>query len=67
MLVLTRRIGEEVVIGDDIRITVVSVEGSRVRLGIAAPRSVTVDRLEVHERRGIWPDSREQQRVLAHS
>jgi carbon storage regulator len=59
MLVLSRRIGEEIVIGRDIRVTVLSVKGDRVRLGITAPRSVCVDRQEVHERRfetSIDPD-----------
>ena len=51
MLVLSRRIGEEIVINDNIRVTVVAVKGDRVRLGIVAPRDVTVDRSEVHERR----------------
>jgi len=51
MLVLSRRIGEEIIINDNIRVTVVAVKGDRVRLGIVAPRDVTVDRSEVHERR----------------
>jgi carbon storage regulator len=51
MLVLTRRIGEEIVINDNIRVTVVSIDGGKVRLGIAAPPEVRVDRQEVHERR----------------
>lgn len=51
MLVLSRRVGEEIVINDNIRVTVVAVKGDRVRLGIIAPRDVTVDRSEVHERR----------------
>jgi carbon storage regulator len=51
MLVLTRRIGETVVIDGDIRVTVVAVQGGRIRLGIAAPSGVIVDREEVHERR----------------
>ena len=51
MLVLSRRIGEEIVLNDNIRVTVVAVKGDRVRLGIVAPRDVTVDRAEVHERR----------------
>lgn len=51
MLVLTRRIGETIVIDNDIRITVVSVRGERVRLGISAPKFVQVDREEVYERR----------------
>jgi carbon storage regulator len=51
MLVLTRRTGEEIVIGDGIRITVVGVRSDRVRLGITAPESVCVDRAEVYQRR----------------
>lgn len=51
MLVLTRRRGETIVIGDNIRITVADIRGDRVRLGITAPEQVPVDRGEVHERR----------------
>lgn len=47
MLVLTRRIGEELVIGENIRVSVVRVEGGKVRLGVVAPRSVRVQREEV--------------------
>jgi carbon storage regulator len=50
MLVLSRRVGETIVINDDIRVTVVAVQGAQVRLGVVAPRSVQVDRMEVHER-----------------
>jgi carbon storage regulator len=51
MLVLTRRLGETVVIGGGIRVTVVEVSGNTIRLGITAPPAVAVDREEVHERR----------------
>jgi carbon storage regulator len=51
MLVLTRRVGEEIVIDGDIRVVVVSVKGDKVRLGVTAPPSVAVDRKEVHDRR----------------
>jgi carbon storage regulator len=51
MLVLTRKLGEEIVIGSSITVKVVAVQGDRVRIGIDAPRSVPVDRLEVHQRR----------------
>jgi carbon storage regulator len=51
MLVLTRRIGEQIVIDDEITVTVVAIRGDKVRLGISAPPSVLVDRSEVHERR----------------
>lgn len=50
MLVLTRRIGEEVVIGDDICITVTAVQGNKVRLGITAPTSIPVMRPELLSR-----------------
>ena len=52
MLVLTRRIGEQIVIDGNIRVMVIAVNGDKVRLGTSAPPSVTVDRSEVHERRG---------------
>lgn len=50
MLVLTRKSGESIRIGDDIKITVVELEGRFVRLGIEAPKSVIVHREEVYER-----------------
>ena len=50
MLVLARRVGEEIVIGDDIRVTVLEVRGSQVRLGISAPKSVRVLRQEIEDR-----------------
>ena len=49
MLVLTRKIGEEIRIGDDIIVTVVSINGATVRLGITAPSSVQVLRSELWE------------------
>jgi carbon storage regulator len=51
MLVLTRKVGEDIVIGDDIHLTVVAIRGDRVRIGVSAPKDVVVDRQEVHERR----------------
>jgi carbon storage regulator len=51
MLVLTRKVGQEIIIGDNIRITITQVKGDRVRIGIDAPTDVSVDRHEVHERR----------------
>jgi len=51
MLVLSRRLGEEIIIGSHIRVTVLSVTGGRVRIGIAAPDDIAVDRAEVHNRR----------------
>jgi carbon storage regulator len=47
MLVLTRKAGEQLIIGDQIRITVVSIQGNRVRLGFTAPGDVSIQRSEV--------------------
>lgn len=49
MLVLTRKTNEEIVIGHDVRITIVEVAPGRVKIGITAPRHVKVDRAEIHE------------------
>jgi carbon storage regulator len=49
MLVLSRQKDESIVIGDDIKITIVDVRGDKVRLGIEAPREVPVHRIEVYE------------------
>ena len=51
MLILSRRLGEELVIGGSIRVSIVAVHGDRVRIGVTAPSSVRVDRQEVHENR----------------
>ncbi len=51
MLVLSRRPGEQIVINDNITITVVAMKGDRIRLGFDAPKGVTIDRAEVHDRR----------------
>ena len=50
MLILTRRLNETLMIGPDVTVTVLSVKGNQVRLGIAAPADVRVDRAEVRER-----------------
>lgn len=50
MLVLSRELGEQVMIGDDIIITVIETDGSEIKLGFAAPRDVKVHRREVWER-----------------
>ncbi|MFK7915356.1 MAG: carbon storage regulator CsrA [Pseudomonadales bacterium] len=50
MLILTRRIGETIVVGDDIKLTVVSINGNQVRVGIDAPRDVAVHREEIFKR-----------------
>lgn len=51
MLVLTRNIGQKIVIDNTICITVVAIQGAKVRLGVTAPPDIRVDRSEVHQRR----------------
>lgn len=50
MLILTRRVGETLCIGDDVQVVVLGVKGNQVRLGIDAPRNVTVHRQEIQDR-----------------
>jgi carbon storage regulator len=50
MLILTRKLGEQIAIGDDIRITLLEIKGSQAKLGIEAPRSIGIYRNEVYEK-----------------
>jgi carbon storage regulator len=50
MLILTRRVGETVVIGNEVTVTVLGVKGNQVRLGVNAPREVAVHREEINDR-----------------
>lgn len=50
MLILTRRVGETLIIGDEVSVTVLGVKGNQVRLGVNAPKDVSVHREEIYQR-----------------
>jgi carbon storage regulator len=50
MLILTRRVGEKLIIGENVTVTVLGVKGNQIRIGIDAPRDVQVNREEVYQR-----------------
>jgi carbon storage regulator len=62
MLILTRRVGETLMIGDDVTVTVLGVKGNQVRIGINAPKDVGVHREEIYQR--IRQEFEESERTL---
>ena len=63
MLILTRRVGETLMIGDDVTVTVLGVKGNQVRIGVNAPKDVSVHREEIYER--IKKEQQLQQQALS--
>lgn len=60
MLILTRKIGESLLIGDDVEITVLSIRGSQVKLGVKAPKEIAVHREEIYQRIKALSDENKQ-------
>jgi carbon storage regulator len=60
MLILTRRLGERILIGNDIEVQIMQVNGTQVRVGIKAPNTVSIDREEIRMRKdhGLTPPAR---------
>ncbi len=66
MLILTRRVGEAIMIGKDIEVRVLGVQGQQIRLGVQAPKDVVVDREEVTQRKALERVRSESGKVSKH-
>jgi carbon storage regulator len=65
MLVLTRRVGEEIVIDGNVHVSIISIRGNHVRIGISAPPAIRVDRREVHDQRAEFAGVESEAEIVA--
>ena len=64
MLILTRKVGESLLIGDDVSITILNIRGNQVKIGVQAPKDVSVHREEIYQRIHQAKDEQKTQQIL---